>query len=445
MPGTPTGEDGRGPATRRRAVRLITVYATPWRLRPEDRGPSSEPRDHLHLGRLEGHFAAPATQTPRVLHRAGLTAGHLRFGPQDQIRPVAEAGLWLFVTTPGQLIVAFSLDLDAELIDTIDLLEECYYLQARYGETPIETVAARLAERYGGDTSAGLAFLPDRHQLVLAAAPPDEAADDVIQRVVNRGARPYRHEFSRIGYPPELNRRPGTAAAVGSSVSVLCGHEEFVENAAFLSMIQAVASAAWLRDIRDKAFSAVETFRVKQRSLRDPRERRRILARLSSRLGDLELDLSYGVEACADLALMMPSLRVAGYHNALYAAMGLMPKAETVARMLRRLERAVDAELMVIESIERRIDENHRIRWAVAVGFVSIVPVPIGLVFAFFGVNTREVDRFRSMWDWSYLPLYLFTSSLIALGVLIFIALYLYHRITLHRELRNTPRSDAPH
>ena len=443
MPDTPTGEDTRGPAARRRAVRLITVYATPWHLRAEHREPPSELSDHLRLGRMAGHFAALTTQTPQVLHRAELTAGDLRFGRQGHARPVTEAGLWLFVTTPGQIIVAFSLDLDTELIDTIDLLEECYYLEARYGETPIESVAAALAERYGVDTSPGVRFLPDRHQIVLGPALPGGGADDVLQRVVYRSDLPHRHEFSTIGYPPELNRRPGTAAAVGPSVSVLCGHEEFVENAALLSLIQAVASAAWLRDIHDKAFSAMETFRVKQRALRDPRERRRVLARLSSRLGDLELDLSYGVEACAGLALMMPSLRVAGYHNALYAAMGLMAKAEMVARMLRRLERAVDAELMAIESIERRIDENHRIRWAVAVGFVSIVPVPIGLIFAFFGMNTPEVDRFRSIWDMErYLPLYLFTTGLIALGVLIFVAFYLYQRLSLRRELRNAPRND---
>lgn len=447
MFGTRTGERARGPAGRRRAIRIVSVYATPWRL-PGGEGREAAgagPGDHLRLGEMEGHFASLATQAPRVLGRAELAVNDLRFGRQRQARPVTGAGLWLFATAPGQIVVALSLDVDRELIDTIDLLEDCYYLAARYGEATIEAAAAALARRYGGDTSGGTAFLPDRHQIVFGPAPPRRVADDVLKRVVYRSAGPYRHEFSPIGYPPELNRDPGTAAAVGPSVSVLCGRREHEENAVFLSVVQAVAGAAWLRDIRAKAYTAVETFRGDGRHAapRDVRRRRRVLARLSGRLGDLELDLSYGVEACADLGLMTPSLRVAGYHQALYRAMGLVAKAEMVARMLRRLERAVDAELMVIESVERRLDENHRLRWAVAVGFVTIVPVPIGLVFAFFGMNTREIDRERSIWDWDlYLPLYLFTGGVIALGVLLFFASYLYQRASLHRDL--TSRTDDP-
>ncbi|MFC0861252.1 hypothetical protein ACFHYQ_02960 [Sphaerimonospora cavernae] len=79
--------------------------------------------------------------------------------------------------------------------------------------------------------------------------------------------------------------------------------------------------------------------------------------------------------------------------------MGLVEKAETVARMLRRLGRAIAAELTAIESQERRADEDRRLRWtaAMAIGFVSTVAVPLGLIRAFLGVNAREVDPGRSV------------------------------------------------
>jgi len=54
-------------------------------------------------------------------------------------------------------------------------------------------------------------------------------------------------------------------------------------------------------------------------------------------------------------------------------------EAVTVGRMLQRLGSAISAELTAIESIERRGDENRRIRHAVAVGFVSALAIPASL------------------------------------------------------------------
>ena len=40
---------------------------------------------------------------------------------------------------------------------------------------------------------------------------------------------PYRQEFSAIRYPAELNRRPGWLTAVGPYVSVVCGHQGYID------------------------------------------------------------------------------------------------------------------------------------------------------------------------------------------------------------------------
>lgn len=443
MPGTPfrrhtpVSKNYFDPAAQREAVRLTNIYATPWYLLAHHRDRLVEPGSHLRLGRLQGYFTGSAAQLPRVLHREDLTLSELGFERWEQAGLVSGGRLWLFVTPSGQVIVALSLDVGCELVRTIDLLEDCYYLEVRHGQMPIEALAAERVEQHGGDVSAGSTFFPERHQIAFCPKLPRRECEDIIQRVIYRSDLPYRKEFSVIDYPPELNRRPDTVAAVGPYVSVLSGQQDYLENSVFLSAVQAVASAARLREIRTTAYLAVETFRGGERTLQSTQERRRTLERLSDQLGDMELELSYSVEASADLGLLVPSLRVAGYHDALYEAMGLVAKAETVARMLRRLERAINAELTAIESVERRADEDRRLRWTVAIGFVSTVAIPVGLVLAFFGINAREVNEELSMFDGRYAAMYLLTGGLVVIGVLISIGLYLQQRRSMRRDGRD--------
>ena len=72
------------------------------------------------------------------------------------------------------------------------------------------------------------------------------------------------------------------------------------------------------------------------------------------------------------------------------------------------------AELTAIESIERRGDENRRVRYAVAVGFVSAVAIPASLVLAFLGINASQVAARRSMFSHQYLGMYLTVAAVIA-------------------------------
>jgi hypothetical protein len=73
------------------------------------------------------------------------------------------------------------------------------------------------------------------------------------------------------------------------------------------------------------------------------------------------------VKASADFGLLVLSMRAESFHQALYESMGLAGRATAAARMQDRLEAAISAELTAIESVERRTDENRRVRYAVAV------------------------------------------------------------------------------
>jgi Flp pilus assembly protein TadB len=144
------------------------------------------------------------------------------------------------------------------------------------------------------------------------------------------------------------------------------------------------------------------------------------------------------VEASADLGLLVPSLRVESFHNALYESMSLAGKAVTAGRMLQRLGSAIRAELTAIESIERRGDENRRVRYAVAVGFVSAVAIPASLVLAFLGINAAQVNSSRSMFSHQYLGMYLTVAAVIVLGAVLSLALYVQQR----RDARHHRTSD---
>jgi len=211
-------------------------------------------------------------------------------------------------------------------------------------------------------------------------------------------------------------------------VTVICGHPDFIVNSIFISAVQAVAAAAQLREIRQAAYSDVRQFRNLEGAGGTTQARRRALEQIADQLGDLELELSYSVEATADLGLLVPSLRAESFHNALYESMSLAGKAVTTAKMLQRLAAAISAELTAIESVERRSDDNRRTRWAVAVGFVSAVAVPASLILAFLSINATQVNGNLSMFSDHYLGMYLTIAGMLAAGAILFAGLYLQHR-----------------
>jgi len=421
-------------------VRVSNMYATPWHL--ADSHAVGDLQHYLRLWRFEQYYRLSADQLPSVLYREAVDISALQFRRWADAATVIGARIWLFRLPSGQIVASLSLDAQVELLDTIDLLEDCYFGDVRLGDQSLAEYTHALAVQLGADGEADADFLPERHQMVLGPTRPEEDCEDLLQRLIYRTNLPFRKEYSTIRYPPELNRRPGWLAAVGPYVSVVCGHSDFIENAVFLSAVQAVAAAAQLRAIRQAAYTDVRLFRNVEAAGGTTRDRRRVLERIADHLGDLELELSYSVEASGDLGLLVPSLRVENFHNALYESMSLASKAVTAGRMLERLARAIDAELTAIESIERRADDNRRIRYAVAVGFVSAVAIPASLILAYLGINASQVSSARSMFSHHYLGMYLTVAGLIIAAVLLSAGLWLQQRRDArhHRSASQHPR-----
>jgi hypothetical protein len=427
QPTTGSGDTGTSPEIRDpRRVRVTNLYATPLHLADDATG--RDLPDYLKLWRFEPFYRLSASQLPRVLLREELDTSLLRFQRWQLAGRITGARIWLFRLPSGQIVTAFSLDAHCELIDTISLLEDCYFCDVHIGEETVEEYVHAMATQLCADGGPDHSFLPERHQIVFDQVPAPNDCEDLVQRLIYRTDLPYRKEYSAIRYPRELNRRPGWLAAVGPYVSVVCGHPDFIENSIFLSAAQGVAASAQLRAIRHAAYADVQLFRSLEAAPGTTQARRRTLERIADQLGDLELELSYSVEATADLGLLVPSLRAESFHDALYDSMDLADKATTAGRMLSRLGAAIRAELTAIESIERRTDDNRRVRYAVAVGFVSAVAIPTSLILAFLGINASQVSGNLSMFSHHYLGMYLTVAAVVAMGAIVSLSLYARQR-----------------
>lgn len=211
-------------------------------------------------------------------------------------------------------------------------------------------------------------------------------------------------------------------------VSVVYGHSDFIENAVFLSAVQAVGAAAQLRAIRQAAYADVACPVTSRRPGAPPATGAACWNESPTSSAIWNWSCPTASKPPPTSALLVPSLRVESFHDALYESMNLASKAVTAGRMLERLARAIDAELTAIETIERRADENRRIRYAVAVGFASAVAIPASLILAYLGINASQVSSARSMFSSHYLGMYLTIAGLIVIAVLRSAGLWLQQR-----------------
>lgn len=413
------------PPAARPCLRLTTVWSTSAVCAVSQLQQIARPASYyLRLGRLAPFYLASDGQLPAVIARHELDPTAVSFTRWSGT--VAAARVWLFASASGHVVAALTLDVDADPMGSIPLLEDLYYADIAVSGTSLPRVLADVAP--GPIQPPDLELMPERHQLVFATATGSMPDDDTLQRMVYRADLPMRDGASSIRFPAELNRRPTTRGALGPYVSVLVGLQDYVENAALLSAVLVVAASSRLRQIRDAAYRGVADLRASTDHAVPTRERRLALEDMANTLRTLELDLSYSVEAVADLGMLIPALRVESYHEALIDSMSLDRRAATTGRMLERLANAIDAELTSVQSVEARADDARRVRTVAAVTFVTTIAGMISLLFAFLGINAREVDPARSMFDHHYLAIYLTVAGIALGGGLIFTGLVLAER-----------------
>jgi uncharacterized membrane protein len=326
----------------------------------------------------------------------------------------------------GGLVAGLTVDFSGSLGSSIPLLEDAYYGEIEIGR---HTLLDQLRTEATGDAASWLQSVrlaTHGHQLLFVKGECDELIrtesaggrtvnHDLLRRLIYRYDAPYRRDSGLVGFPAEANRSLRSLAACGPYFTVLGSQQDYVENCALVAAIQLVGCAELLNLARSEAFAAVTDLRrlqveVDESEDCDHRIVRRRLAELSERVGRLELDLSFGVEAYHEVAALVPSLRVSGLHKQLFDSAAIPEQSKTIDQMLQRLERAVAAESTSVIASERSREERRRLAWGVAIGFASFIAIPLTLIFGFFAVATTDVSRSSSFlevdrYKWFYAAL----------------------------------------
>ncbi len=439
--------DARGSDHADCTVRVVNIYATPWRFTGKLRDDEGTPTD---LSGLEKHYTLYKEQLPRLL--PGRVLGdRLRSGDVTLTEgvdgvtvesPKAE----LFMLPSKQVVLAVTMCLTDGVLDDeeaakpiVEVLERCIVEDIKDikigGYLAAEALRADFTESPAQDffskDAHGASLLPERHQLVFVARAQSAPNQQVIDNILYRSVPPYRPEFIHPRRPQQLNSNAGagqngsasppTLGVVTPYVSLLYGHEKYVEASIFLSTVHAVGTAAQFRHIWREAYHQVLQFREQKQKPGAGEQTRDDLEDLADNLGNLEFDLTFSVE--------FPLMRIETFQSDLYGAMDLDSQANTLSRMFDQLGGSLKSEITAIEVREQR-RTNLRKAWnSVAAGLLSLIGVPVGFILAFLGINTTEVPEApnrTSMWDPHYATVYLIASIFALTPVFLIAVPYLW-------------------
>lgn len=379
------------PMVASRHVRIVSMYATRWR----DTGQAEGAKPNLDLGVLTRFYDFYRDRLPRLL-REPVVLPDVRFPEPAPAVGLVSAELSLFGLPSGQIVCEATLvvETDPFAIENVKsglaaVLEHCIQGALLVGGRPLADVVDDLARGVKAQAipSEAAALLPERHLLIFVPRRGDQEVPprkQLIEEIVYRDAPPYREEFTKLQLPKQLNQKGRTLGAVTPYVSLLYGHEKFVEDSVFLSTVQALGTASRFRQIWHEAYRQVHEFRSKHQRDRVGVQTRDELETLADTLGNLEFDLTFSVE--------FPLIRIESFHSALFEALDLPAQTQTLSQMFTQLAGSLRSEITAIEIRERRRDQRRR-KWnAAAASIISLIGVPIGFLVAFFGIDATEVD-----------------------------------------------------
>jgi hypothetical protein len=355
----------------RTTVRVVAVYGTPWPL--PDGAQLSPVTDHLPLFDLA---SAPSTaQLPGVFAQTAHEPSSLRTASGRSGGRSLGITTWLFALPSGRLVAALALDVVNSKAELRPLLADLLDGRAEINGTPLDAVFASPAGASGR-------LAPERHVLAFfgngSEAGPDESA---VARLLYPRAQPADPSDGVVYHPPE----EGTAGAawLSANATVTAGHRPLLDNAFVLSAVLAVGAATRLREIRAAAYAAVGEYRAADLELRSIHASRRFLEGLASRLGDLEAELAFAVDAATDAGAVLPYRPLESYHRTLVRALDTSGRAMAVGRILGRLAQGAAAELVAVASAEWRIEQRRRALWNGFAWILTLIGIPAAIALGY--------------------------------------------------------------
>jgi hypothetical protein len=355
----------------RATIRVVAVYGTPWPL--PDGIQLSRVTDHLALSDLA---SAPGTaQLPGVFAQTAHEPSSLRMASGNSGARSLGVTTWLFALPSGRLVAALALDVVNSSAEVRPLLADLLDGRAEINGASLDAVFASPAGASGQ-------LAPERHVLAFfgdgSRAAPDEAAvAGLLYPALHRAGA----SDAVIYHPPEEGA--GGAAWLSANATVTAGHRQLLDNAFVLSAVLAVGAATRLREIRAAAYSAVGEYRAAGSELRSTHASRRFLEGLASRLGDLEAELAFAVDAATDAGAVLPYRPVESYHRTLVHALDTNGRALAVGRILSRLAQGLTAELVAVTSAEWRVEERRRAMWNGFAWILALIGIPTAIALGY--------------------------------------------------------------
>jgi hypothetical protein len=277
----------------------------------------------------------------------------------------------------------------------------------RVGQISLTSWLTRRLHERGLDGPATLAFGRNVHQSVFPGAglavelqashvTGTAVTPDVVS-IVLRGTL-HGHAGAALGIrrPETLNNPGQTMVAHGRGVSLIAGWAPPTENAFGLAAAGILNAVAAVHRIRRQAFEALEFDEAAV--INSARDARTLVDQLSRRLSDLQLDLSFSVEAYAD-TILIPELLIESFHSSLRRVSALADGLANTSRIVQRVEAVLSARRVMLETASQQHSERRDKVFAAVIAAGSVLALPPALLLAFFGVNSNDVDPRRSILD----------------------------------------------
>ncbi|MGC0380353.1 hypothetical protein RKD33_000570 [Streptomyces sp. SAI-129] len=366
----------------------------------------------LGLGRFTAHVEAAELLLPRLVLHERVVEITL---PSSAVR-VDGAAITLAVT-PRRDPLLF---LDIEIADDADgsdaIAETLYATWQNRSATRVEGVpltewlVGRLRAYGVPDRPADgppLAFGQNVHQSVFPGAalarrllaehvPGDAVGQDVVTIVLRGTLDSGTGATLGIRRPETLNNAGQTMVAHGRGVSLIVGYAPPVENAFGLAAAGILTAVAAVHRVRRQAFEALELDRAAAVETTD--DVRTLVAQLSRRLNDLQLDLSFSVEVYAD-TILIPELLVESFHSSLRDVSSLADALANTSRIVERVNAVLATRRVDLETASQQYAEDRDRVLAAVIAVGSLIALPPALLLAYFGVNSSDVDPNRSILD----------------------------------------------
>lgn len=256
--------------------------------------------------------------------------------------------------------------------------------ELRVGDTGLLDWLARRLDQVRADGNKPLAFGQNLHQCVFAGGrlarqllrrnrKSGMSSADVVTVVFRGTMSAKRGSDLGIRRPTALNNPGETVVAHGRGVSLITGWTEPVENAFGIAAAGLVNAAGVVNRVR---LQSLEALRVNETSAAGSApEIRTLIADLSDRLNQLRLDLSFGIEAYADVVLI-PELLIESYHSSLRRVAALAESVANTSRIVDRVAAVIDSRhAMLSASVQAYTERRDKIfAGAIAIGTLLALP-----------------------------------------------------------------------